>query len=115
MVAIVVFFIFLSFLFLTGRLFQRLLQLRNTKTPAANPPITRANTKYVIKGCKIKVSLFPERQNRKNRRLTPEELETEIQLCKWMHRPPRTFFDDKPFYPWLVPEPRVNFKLNYQE
>lgn len=45
-------------------------------------------------------------------------METEKQICKWLKRPPRTYFDDMPFYPWLPPEPRVpsvNFKLNYKE
>lgn len=48
---------------------------------------------------------------RKNRRLTPYEAETDLQIAKWLKRPVRTFFDDKPFYPWLVPEPLVNFDL----
>ncbi len=52
---------------------------------------------------------------RKNRRLTAQEMETEIQICKWLHRPPRTYFDDKPFYPWVPPEPVVNFDLNYKQ
>lgn len=51
----------------------------------------------------------------KNRRFTPEEFETELQLCKWMKRPPRHYIHDMPFYPWCVPEPKVNFKLNYTE
>lgn len=57
--------------------------------------------------------LFPKK--RKNRRLTPREEETEIEICKWLKRPKRTFFDDKPFYPWLVPEPIVNFDLNFNK
>lgn len=48
---------------------------------------------------------------RKNRRLTPSEQETDLQIAKWLKRPVRYFFDDKPFYPWLVPEPLVNFDL----
>lgn len=57
----------------------------------------------------------------KNRRITGPDWETELQLAKWMHRPLRHFHDDKPFYPWLPPEPlvnqdhRVNFKLNFTE
>lgn len=43
--------------------------------------------------------------------MSPFDRETEIQLCKWMKRPPRTFPDDTPFYPWCVPEPKVNFDL----
>ncbi len=38
-------------------------------------------------------------------------MQDELFLCKWMKRPPRTYFDDKPFYPWCVPEPIVNFDL----
>lgn len=54
----------------------------------------------------------------KNRRLTPPEMETELQLARWMKRPPRTHLLDTPFYPWLPPEPKVpivNFRLNYTE
>lgn len=57
----------------------------------------------------------------KNRRITGHDWETELQLAKWMRRPLRTFHDDKPFYPWLPPEPLVNqeplvnFKLNFTE
>lgn len=50
----------------------------------------------------------------KNRRLTPTEMQTELEICKWMKRPPRYYIHDKPFYPWVVPEPLVNFDLNYQ-
>lgn len=57
----------------------------------------------------------------KNRRITGADFETELQLAKWLKRPPRYFHDDKPFYPWLPPEPLVNqepfvnFKLNFTE
>lgn len=53
--------------------------------------------------------LFPPKP--KNRRFTPSEEETEIFLAKWLKRPKRTFVNDPPFYPWLVPEPKVNFDL----
>lgn len=46
--------------------------------------------------------------------MTPGEFETELQLCKWMKRPPCTMIFDKPFYPWVPPEPVVNFDLNYK-
>lgn len=62
--------------------------------------------------CVKKALLFPK--PKKNRRLTPAELETEYEICKWMHRPARTYFNDSPFYPWLPPEPVVNFDLNYK-
>lgn len=48
---------------------------------------------------------------RKNRRLTPYEAETDLQLAKWLHRPVRQYFDDPPFYPWLPPAPKVCFDL----
>lgn len=54
----------------------------------------------------------------KNRRLNPKELETEYELCSIFHRPPRTYLHDKPFYPWLPPEPivpSVNFDLNFKK
>ncbi len=54
-------------------------------------------------------------EKKKNRRLTPGELETDLQIAKWLHRPLRTYFDDKPFYPWLPPEPQVNFDLRFKE
>lgn len=71
------------------------------------------NNGIKFQGCKVKVKLFPEK--RKNRRLTPYEMQDELFIAKWLHRPPRTYFDDTPFYPWLPPEPVVNFKLNYTE
>lgn len=55
---------------------------------------------------------------RKNRRLTPAERETDIQIAKWLKRPVRDFFYDPPFYPWLPPEPKVpkvNFDLKLTE
>ena len=61
--------------------------------------------------------MFPECNNKppqKNRRLTQKEMETELDICKWLKRPPRTFFNDAPFYPWLPPEPLVNFDLGFQ-
>lgn len=51
----------------------------------------------------------------KNRRFTPSEFQTELEISKWLKRPPRHFIHDKPFYPWCVPEPVVNFHLNYKE
>ncbi len=77
----------------------------------ANPQI---NAKCRIIGCKNKVLLF-ENVPRKNRRLTKDELETDIQIASWLKRPVRYFFDDKPFYPWLPPEPYVNFDLRFKE
>ncbi len=45
-------------------------------------------------------------------KLTPirgRDWEDELFLCKWMKRPMKTFLHDKPYYPWCVPEPVVNF------
>lgn len=63
--------------------------------------------------CVKKVKLF-ENCTRKNRRFTPGEYETELQLASWMKRPPRQFVNDPPFYPWVVPEPLVNFDLGFK-
>lgn len=60
--------------------------------------------------------MFPyDKKPVKNKRITGKDLETEIELAKWMKRPVRTFTKDPPFYPWLPPEPYVNFMLNYKE
>ncbi len=47
-------------------------------------------------------------------KLTPikgRDWEDELWLSKWMHRPMRKYLEDKPIYPWCVPEPKVNFDL----
>lgn len=49
----------------------------------------------------------------KIRKFTPQEWETEKQVADAFRRPPCSFFGDKPFYPYCVPEPVVNFRLNY--
>ena len=41
------------------------------------------------------------------------ELEHERDVAIAFKRPMRTFINDPPFYPYLVPEPLVNFDLNY--
>jgi len=41
--------------------------------------------------------------------------DTEKELASWMKRPMRNFEEDHPFYPWLPPEPTVNFHLNFKE
>lgn len=64
--------------------------------------------------CVKKVKLFETNTQCKNRRFTPDEYVTELEIAKWMHRPPRTYINDKPFYPWVVPEPLVNFDLGYK-
>ncbi len=42
------------------------------------------------------------------------EEETEKEVAAAFHRPPRTYKEDTPFYPWLPPAPKVNFKLNFK-
>lgn len=58
------------------------------------------------------VKLFPD-EKPKNRRLTPKELEDEKIVARIFKRPLRTFINDIPTYPYCVPEPKVNFDLNY--
>lgn len=61
------------------------------------------------------VNMFVTEQNTKNRRFKPYELQTERELARIFKRPMRTFINDRPFYPWLPPEPVVNFDLKYKE
>ncbi len=49
----------------------------------------------------------------KNRRFNPYEREQEIQEAKIWDRYPRDFIFDRPHYKNLIPEPIVNFRLNY--
>lgn len=54
----------------------------------------------------------------KNRRIQAHEWQTELELCKLMHRPPRAFLHDPPYYPWLPPTPKVplvNFDLGFNK
>ena len=41
------------------------------------------------------------------------EQQTEYEISVIFCRPMRTYKEDPPFYPWLPPEPKVNFNLNY--
>lgn len=72
------------------------------------------HTKYKIITGKQKVYLFPERIPEKNRRLTPREMQWERQDAAFLKRPLRHFIKDPPTYPYTIPEPLVNFNLNYQ-
>lgn len=58
--------------------------------------------------------MFNDEPKRKNRRFTPDEFETELEIAKWLKRPVRTFVNDTPFYPWVPPTPLVNFDLGYK-
>lgn len=50
---------------------------------------------------------------RKNRRMTPKEYAEDLEDSKIWGRYPKTFIYDTPFYKDLIPEPIVNFSLNY--
>lgn len=63
---------------------------------------------------KIKVQLFPP-EKPKNRLLTPWELQEEKIVANVFKRPMRYYTQDPPFYPYVVPEPKVNFQLNYKD
>lgn len=45
----------------------------------------------------------------------PYAYENEKQLSTIFRRPMRHFEEDPPFYPWVCPEPLVNFHLNFKE
>ena len=49
------------------------------------------------------------------RRMNPQEYATELDVAKWMKRPPCQMIYDVPYYPWLTFEPLVNFDLKYKE
>lgn len=53
------------------------------------------------------------RNTTKNRRFTPKEFAEELEDAKIWHRPPRIYIRDPPTYPWVPPEPVVNFALNF--
>nr|UHS18420.1 MAG: hypothetical protein [Betatorquevirus sp.] len=78
-------------------------------TPAAPP--TKNHTNLI---CVHKVQLFPPKKP-KNRRFTQAEMEDEKYIASWLKRPQRHFFYDPPTYPWLPPEPYVNFDLNWKK
>nr|UHS18412.1 MAG: hypothetical protein [Gammatorquevirus sp.] len=94
---------------------------RDTKSPAAHqaaaPQAARAQVQH---------HQAPSRDERKTKHATTTnrdvgmrrfkpgfELDTEKELSIAFKRPMRTFKDDTPFYPWLPPEPTVNFHLNF--
>lgn len=47
--------------------------------------------------------------------MTPKEQEDERIVASVFKRPQRHFIFDPPIYPWLPPEPFVNFDLKYKE
>lgn len=61
--------------------------------------------------------MFGDEPPKKNRRFTVKEYEQELEISRIFHRPPRQYFYDLPFYPYIPPTPKVpkvNFDLNFQ-
>lgn len=56
--------------------------------------------------------MFPERGPRPTP--TSQAWEDEYVTAKHWNRPPRTFLNDRPFYPWCPPALKVKFSLNFQ-
>lgn len=56
--------------------------------------------------------MFPP--EKKNRLMNAWEQQQEKEDAKTWFRPQRTFIFDPPTYPWVPPEPYVNFHLNYK-
>lgn len=54
------------------------------------------------------------RKTKPNRRLNSKEFAEELEdSAIWGHKP-RTYIQDRPFYTHIIPEPLVNFQLNFQ-
>lgn len=49
----------------------------------------------------------------KNRRLTAKEFADDLEDSKIWDRYPRTYLYEKHYYKHIIPEPVVNFSLNY--
>ncbi len=47
--------------------------------------------------------------------MNPKEKEDELFWARLFKRPVREFLLDRPTYPYCVPEPKVNFRLNFTE
>lgn len=59
--------------------------------------------------------MFGNKTTKKLTIIKGKSLEAEIELAKHFKRPVRRYEEDRPFYPWCVPEPKVNFMLNFTE
>lgn len=59
--------------------------------------------------------MFGDKTTKKLTPIKGKSWETELELAKMFKRPLRTYEEDPPYYPWLVPEPVVNFHLNFKE
>ncbi len=58
--------------------------------------------------------MFGDKVPTKNKRMNAKEYETELWISKLFNRPPRQYNSDFPYYPYLKPEPLVNFDLKYK-
>lgn len=47
--------------------------------------------------------------------MTPWEEQEEKELAEIFKRPRRYYTKDPPFYPWVPPEPYVNFDLKFKD
>lgn len=56
----------------------------------------------------------PNRPTKLTPFITEFEKQTEKELSSIFRRPPRTYQEDFPFYPYLPFTPQVNFTLNYK-
>ncbi len=65
--------------------------------------------------CRKNNTYFPKENLLKTVDFTPKEWETEKLVAKAFKRPYRHFFHDMPTYPYVVPEPIVNFALKFTE
>ncbi len=76
--------------------------------PQKKPPPTPHSPKATAK-----IFESPNRNTRLTRFKPGFEEQTELELSRAFLRPPRTYQQDPPFYPWLPIEPKVNFTLIY--
>lgn len=59
--------------------------------------------------------MFGDKATKKLTPIKGKSWEAELFLAKMFKRPLRTYEEDPPYYPWVVPEPVVNFHLNFKE
>ncbi len=75
---------------------------------------TQAPTQAInLKIIKLKTNIFGE-PVQLNRRFTSKEFQEELEDAKIWKRRPRHYIRDHPYYD-VIPEPLVNFKLNYNK
>ncbi len=88
---------------------------RAAATTAAQHQTQPPQTPHKVKACTI-TNATTNRDSVKNRKFKPGfETDTERELAIAFHRPPRTYVNDPPFYPWLPIAPKVCFNLNFKD